>query len=150
MHFECAIYFPRFQKGEFLHFSKFSISCRYSNEALNIECFCGKFLALDVPVKYSVTDIACCDTNGNLALSTEAKVFLYAYKQVNSGLVRGDKYAVDFECVIEIDAGFQINQVALYGSNIVFASSNEVRAIQVIIDRKGSITQAEDVCEMIE
>ena len=126
------------------------IYCRYSNDALNLEKFCGKFLALDVPVKYSVTDIACCDTNGNLVLSTEAKVFLYAYKQVNVGLVHGENYAVDFECVIEIDAGFQINQVAVYGSCIVFASSNEVRAIQITIDRKGSITQAEDVCEMIE
>ena len=127
-----------------------SIYYRYSSDALNLENFCGKFLALDVPVKYSVTDIACCDTNGNLVLSTEAKVFLYAYKQINVGQVHGEYYAADFECVIEIDAGFQINQVAVYGGNIVFASSNEVRAIQVTIDRKGSITQAEDVCEMIE
>ena len=109
----------------------------------------GKFLAIDIPVQYSVNDVSCCDTNGNIALSTEAKVYLYIYKEK---IIPGtnEDVMIDFDCSLEIESGFQINAIALFGYYVAFASSYEIRVIQVMFDGKESIMQAEDVGELLE
>ncbi len=117
---------------------------------LQPEDYAGKFLVIDIPIKYSVTDIACCDADGNIALSTEAKVFIYAFKQIGLLGCEENLPVIDFEPMLEIDAGFQINQVALFENYVAFASCNEIRVIQFSTERKESICQAEDVTESIE
>eukprot|EP00794_Sanderia_malayensis_P015270 gene15270-16846_t len=130
-----------------------SLRAGYTQETQPLQSHPGKFVAIDLPIKYSATDIACCDATGNIAISTEAKVFLYSYQQLESPkCLDGDNSSgslADFDLILEIDAGFQINQVALYESHIAFASFNELRAIQIYKDRKESICQAEDVSESI-
>ena len=61
-----------------------------------------------------------------------------------------DNVIIDFDCALEIDSGFQINHIALFGNYVAFASPYEIRAIQVMMDRKESIMQAEDVSKMLE
>lgn len=128
----------------------FVIFCRYTREPGNVQNCSRKFLAIDIPVKYSVNDISCCDSNGNIALSTEAKVYLYTYKEVRLPSATEDAVAIDFDCALEIDSGFQITQVALHENFIAFASHCEIRAIQVIIERRDSVSQAEDVSKLLE
>lgn len=125
---------------------------RYSKESLNLEAYTGKYLVIDIPVKYSVIDIACCDLNGNIAVATQAKIILYLYKKwdIDITVAQENAFVVDFDILMEIDAGFQINQVSLYGNYIGFASVNEIMVIQVSFDQKENICQAEDVSEMME
>ena len=111
--------------------------------------YAGEFSAIDILVKYSVNDISCCDTNGNIAISTEAKVYLFAYKETRLAGAT-EKPIIDFECCLEIDSGFQINGIALFGYYVAFASSYEIRVIQVIFDAKESVMQAEEVSELVE
>ena len=116
---------------------------------MNLQSSVGKFLAIDIPVQYSVNDVSCCDTNGNIALSTEAKVYLYIYKEK---IIPGtnEDVMIDFDCSLEIESGFQINAIALFGYYVAFASSYEIRVIQVMFDGKESVMQAEDVGELLE
>ena len=109
----------------------------------------GQFYVIDIPVKYSVNDISCCDINGNIAISTEAKLYLYVCNEANL-TESTDTVMIDFECSLEIDSGFQINSIALFGYYIAFASSYEIRVIQVMFDRKESVTQAEDITKLLE
>lgn len=125
------------------------IFVRYSQDQLTLERCAGKFSIIDIPVKYSVNDISCCDTNGNIALSTEAKVYLYAYKETKITNA-SEEAVIDFDCALEIDSGFQINQVSLFGSYIAFSSHCEIRAIQVMIEDSDSVVQVDDVSEVFE
>jgi len=121
----------------------------YTKEPLSLSNPAGQFLAIDIPVKYSVNDMSCCDINGNIALSTEAKIYLYVCIEANL-TENTEAVMVDFECRLEIDSGFQINSIALFGYYIAFASSYEIRVIQVMFDRKESVTQAEDITKLLE
>lgn len=102
-------------------------------------------------IRQHVTDISVCSINSNIAASSSRKIYLYAYKEFESG-ASDSVVNIDFIRMIEIETTLLIRSVALTSNWLAFSSKTEIRAIQLYLNQPSDqkVYQGEEVTELSE